>query len=275
MTTAPGDYRILAIADGAGEIAETNETNNTRASGILRVGPDLVVSVLTVPATAAAGEAVAATDTAANTGGGAAAASLTQFYLSANTTWEVSDILLGSRAVPALAADGTNVASTSLTIPSSTAVGSWYVLAKADANAEVAESFETNNVKASAVMKVGPDLTVSALTGPSSAVRGATVVMTTTTTNAGGGSADSSSTSFYLSTNSTLDAADLLLGSRSIAALAGGGSDSGPTSLTIPTTVATGHVLCDRQSRCAGIGCGNFGDQQHAKQGAANRSLST
>ena len=239
-TTAAGDYRIVAVADAPGDIAETSETNNNRPSGIVRVGPDLVVSVFTAPATAASGEAMSVTDTAANTGGGAAAASLTQFYLSANATWDAGDVLLGSRSVPELAADGTHAASTSLTIPAPTAVGSWYVLAKADANGEVAESMENNNVKASAVVKVGPDLTVSALTGPSAAVRGGTIVMTATTRNTGGGGAPSSTTSFYLSTNTTLDAADLLLGSRAVPALAADGSDSGPTSLTIPATIAPG-----------------------------------
>lgn len=115
------------------------------------------------------------------------------------------------------------------------------LLAKADANNDVAESLETNNVKASAVVKVGPDLTVSALTGPATAVRGVTIAMTATTRNGGGGSAESSTTSFYLSTNSTVDAADLLLGSRTVPVLVANGSDSGSTSLTIPTTVATGQ----------------------------------
>jgi serine protease AprX len=251
--TAPGTYRLIAKADGPGEITETTETNNTRASATFRVGPDLLVSVFTAPATAGAGVTVSVTDTAANQGGGSAAESLTEFYLSANAAWDTGDTLLGSRSVPTLAPGGTNVVTTLLTIPGSTAIGSWYIVAKADASNSVAEALETNNVKASAVIKVGPDLTVSALTGPTSAVRGTTIAMTATTRNAGGGSAGSSTTSFYLSINNALDATDLLLGSSSVPALAGDGSDSTPTSLTIPTTVATGSYYVIAKADAPGV----------------------
>ena len=125
-------------------------------------------------------------------------------------------------------------------MPASTTVGSWQILAKADASNTVAESLETNNVKASAAIKIGPDLTVPTLTGPATAVRGAAIAVTATTRNTAGGGAETSTTSFYLSTNTTLDAADLFLASRTVPALAPNGSDSVPTSLTIPTTIGTG-----------------------------------
>ncbi len=50
---------------------------------------------------------------------------------------------------------------------------------------------------------------------------GSTITVTDTTRNVGGGLADASTTSFYLSTNPTLDAADLWLGGRAVPALAG------------------------------------------------------
>lgn len=251
-TTVAGAYRILAIADGPEEITETNEINNNRVGGSVQIGPDLVVSILTAPATTGAGETIAVIDTSANQGGGGAAASRTEFYLSANGAWDATDIPLGSRAVPILAANATDVVSTPLTIPAGTATGSWYIVARADVDAAVAESLETNNVKASGVVKIGPDLTVSALTGPSTAIRGATIAVTATTRNAGGGSAPPSTTSFYLSTNTTLDAADVLLGSRAVAALSANASDSGPTSLTIPATIATGSYYVIAKSDAAG-----------------------
>ena len=64
--------------------------------------------------------------------------------------------------------------------------------------------------------------------------------MTDTTGDQGGGGAEPSTTTFYLSTNTTLDAADVAVGSRAIAALAAGASSSGPASLTIPPTIAAG-----------------------------------
>jgi hypothetical protein len=50
----PGTYVIFAKADGPAQLTEIQESNNTRALSI-RVGPDLVVSAMSTPATAGAG----------------------------------------------------------------------------------------------------------------------------------------------------------------------------------------------------------------------------
>ena len=47
--TTPGTYYIIAKADALGAIAEINEANNTAYKTII-IGPDLVVSSLTVSA---------------------------------------------------------------------------------------------------------------------------------------------------------------------------------------------------------------------------------
>jgi len=61
-----------------------------------------------------------------------------------------------------------------------------------------------------------------------------------TTANQGGGGAGASATGFYLSTNSSLDATDVLLGSRTVVALTAGTADTGTVALTIPTSTGTG-----------------------------------
>ena len=66
---------------------------------------------------------------------------------------------------------------------------------------------------------VAPDLTVSALTVPSTAGAGLTMTVTDTTRNQGTGPVAASTTSFYLSTNGTLDAGDTFVGSRDVPAL--------------------------------------------------------
>ena len=86
---------------------------------------------------------------------------------------------------------------------------------------------ETNNVKATATIKIGPDLTVSALTMPASAVAGGSFSVTDTTQNLGGGGAAATATRFYLSVNSSLDASDVLLGSRDVPALGPAASHAG------------------------------------------------
>src|SRR5262249_7320120 len=94
--------------------------------------PDLVVSALTAPATGGANGSIAVSDTTLNQGAGPAVASVTAFYLSTNTTLDASDVALGTRNVPSLAAGASSSATTTLTIPAGTAGGTYYVLAAAD-----------------------------------------------------------------------------------------------------------------------------------------------
>jgi subtilase family serine protease len=241
--TATGTYYIVAKADVNNAIVETQEGNNTKVSGIVAIGPDLVVTVVTVPATAAAGGSIVVSDTTKNQGGGSAPASTTSFYLSANTLLDAADVLLGSRAVALLAAGVTDSASTSLTIPPGTAVGAYYVIAKADATNAVVETQEGNNLRVNGPLKIGPDLVVASVAAPSLAGAGSAIVVTDTTKNQGAGDATASTTGFYLSTNLILDAADVFLGSRAVPALAAGATDAASTSLVIPAGTPTGSYF--------------------------------
>ncbi|MBI4489401.1 MAG: SBBP repeat-containing protein, partial [Deltaproteobacteria bacterium] len=239
--TAPGTYFIIAQADADNAIAEANEGNNTTASNAFAIGADLVVSALTAPSTAAPGSTISVTDTTKNQGGGSAGASTTRFYLSTDTSFDSGDLLLGSRTVPVLAPGAASSASTALTLPAGLAGGTYYMIAKADADNAVAEFSEDNNVTvASGAIFVGPDLAVAKVSGPSASGAGLTISVTDTTKNQGFLTTPASTTKFYLSTDTTLDAGDILLGSRTIPALAPGALDSGSTTLTIPPATATG-----------------------------------
>jgi subtilase family serine protease len=240
---AQGTYYIIARADAAGAVAEFQEGNNTRVTSLL-IGTDLTVSALTAPATAGAGQAISVSDTTRNQGGGSAPASTTSFYLSIDATLDGSDVLIGSRAVPALAPGATSVVATSLTIPAATAAGTYRIIAQADAGGVVPETSETNNTRARS-LEIGADLLVSSLTVPSAAAAGATVSVTDTTKNQGGGTASATTTAFYLSVNASLDATDTLLGSRAVPALAPGAVSTATTALDLPAslTTATYYIL--------------------------------
>ena len=88
---SPGLWYFIANADDPGNVAETQETNNTRYTTIL-IGPDLTVSLLTAPLTATPGSTVVVTDTVKNSGSGTAPASATRFYLSTNALFDASDV---------------------------------------------------------------------------------------------------------------------------------------------------------------------------------------
>jgi subtilisin family serine protease/subtilase family serine protease len=239
-TTATGSYFLIAKTDWNGTVAEGNETNNTRPSATIKIGPDLIVSLLTVPSAAAAGSTFVVTEATKNQGGGVAPATVTRFYLSRDSVVDASDVVLGNRTLPMLPANATDQVNTTLALPTSTAVGSYYVIAQSDATQAVAETTEANNVRVSLTIKVGPDLLVTALTAPAVAGPGGAISVTDTTKNQGASPAAASVTSFYLSTNSTVDATDTPIGSRPVSALIAGGSEMVTTSLQIPAGVAAG-----------------------------------
>jgi len=237
--TAAGSWYIIAQADGEGAVTEVSEANNT-ATLAVKVGPDLAVSALSVPATGGAGQTITITDTTKNQSGDAAGPSVTRFYLSADAALGASDVLIGSRAVPALTAGTTSSGSTTVVIPQGTAAGSWSIIAQADGEEAVTEISETNNT-ISRPIQLGPDLDITALSAPGSSGAGQMIVLLDTTKNAGGEPTGPSRTDFYLSADGTLGASDIFLGSRDLPSLAAGATDSGATSITIPLGTAVGN----------------------------------
>ena len=242
-TATVGNYYLLAKADANLAIAESNENNNVKTGSVIPIGPDLIVSALTVPATAAAGGSISFTDTTKNQGGGAAASSGTSFYLSANVLLDGTDTLLSTRTVGALAPGLSDSATTMLNIPADTVAGTYYIVAKADGPGAVTETQESNNVKFSTAMKIGPDLVESATVIPTIAGAGFPLIISDTVKNQGSGAAAPSTTSFYLSTNFSRDASDKWLGSRNVPALAAGAINAGTTTVTIPADTALGQYF--------------------------------
>jgi subtilase family serine protease len=189
---------------------------------------------------AAAGATIAVSDTTKNQGGGAAASSTTRYFLSSNTALDAPDVLLGGRAVPALAAGSTDSGGASLMLPSGTATGIYYVIAQADGAAVVPETVETNNTRVSGALRIGPDLIVGSLSGSPTGAAGSPITMNDNTKNQGSGTAAASSTGFYLSSDASIGSTDALLGSRSVGELAPGATSSGSVSLVIPANIAPG-----------------------------------
>ena len=242
--TPDTDYHVSdVLADGSSVGAVTSYTFNyvtadhtIRASFALNALSDLSVSSLTA---SVAGSTISIGDTTRNGGSGAAGASTTSFYLSTDSTLDAGDTLLGSRLVPALAAGASSAGTTSVLIPAGTTPGTYYIIAKADAPDAIAETNEANNTTYTTII-IGIDLSGSSFTAPATAIPGTTISIGDATANSGASVAGASTTSFYLSTNSTLDAGDTVLGSRPVPALAAGASSTGTISVTIPLGTAPG-----------------------------------
>lgn len=233
-----GTYYLFTVADATNVVVETIEFNN-RATSTVKIGPDLVVSTLTAPAAAVAGTPISVTETTKNQGAGSAATSDTRFYWSANSTYDAADTLIGGRVVPSLTPNGVSSGVTTVTIPANATAGTYYLFGVSDADKEVGETLETNNTKY-ATVKIGPDLMISTLTAPAFGGAGGSIVIKDTTKNQGTGLAGASTTTFYLSTNSTIDGTDTVLGSRPVPVLAAAGMNLGTTTVTLPANAATG-----------------------------------
>ncbi|HEV8394831.1 MAG TPA: S8 family serine peptidase [Vicinamibacterales bacterium] len=239
-STAAGSYYVLAKSDWNSQVSESVETNNVKASGAVKIGPDLLVSALTTPAAAVPGTTFSVSDTTVNSGGGRAIASTTRFFLSTNGSLDAADVPLGSRAVPELSPGASHAGTTQLALPASTPGGLYFVIAQADNDKVVGETSEINNNRSSASLKVGGDLSVSVLNMPAIVVVGGTISVSDSTTNQGAGPVSDSSTGFYLSANSVLDVGDQLLGSRAVGPLAAGATSAGVTAVQIPAGIAPG-----------------------------------
>jgi subtilase family serine protease len=220
-STTPGNYYILFAADYQSQIAEPDETNNVSAVAIAVVaaGADLTVTQQYLySSTVTTGSVVSAYAYISNQGNINAASSTMGFYLSTNTTFDANDVLLNTSTGGALAASANSQRTASLTIPTGTAAGSYYVLFVADPAGAVAENNETNNVAyvALTVVAATVDLTVySSSVSPSQAASGTTISTSVTLSNQGNNIANPAIVGYYLSTNSTLDATDVFIGSNS------------------------------------------------------------
>ncbi|HOW31459.1 MAG TPA: CARDB domain-containing protein, partial [Bacteroidales bacterium] len=118
------------------------QVNVLSASG----NPDLVVqSPATTPTTIAAGGTTSASCTVYNQGTAVAVASSLKYYLSTDNVYSTGDTYLATSSVASLAAGASAAAGSTLTIPSTTGAGTYYIVFVADADGAVAESDETNN----------------------------------------------------------------------------------------------------------------------------------
>jgi hypothetical protein len=247
LTTPPAPHRCLCRRPQV--VVEASELNNCRAAAAtIVVGrPDLVETVVSnPPAVARPGTSFAVTDTVRNQGTVPASASTSHYYFSADTQKSADDRLLtGTRSVPTLAAGAASTLTVTVTIPSATPPGTYFLLACADDTKLVAESDEGNNCLASAgaITVALPDLvqqSVSSSGGPFR--RGTAFTLSDTVLNDSRvGTPRSTTTRYYLSADTLRSTGDILLtGARTVPILGPSASSSASAAVTIPSTTLPG-----------------------------------
>ena len=239
-----GTYYIGAVADIKGKITEISEDNNSKADipTTISFGPDLVVTSVAAPATASSGQTISIPVTVKNQGTGSAGLFYVGVYLSSDSTITASDTFLGSEYISSLSPGSVESYTTTVTIPENL-TGTYYIGAIADIKSKISESSEDNNsyAGASTAVTYGPDLVVSSISYPASAVRGQSVQVPVVVKNQGSGSCGLFYIGLYLSSDDNISKSDISLGEEYISSLTAGGQESYTTTVTIPSDLAPGN----------------------------------
>jgi uncharacterized repeat protein (TIGR01451 family) len=260
-----GTYFLVAVADADNEMVETTRANNVMvASRVIEiVRPDLTITAVSGPALAATGQAIGVMVTAQNLAPapGNARSFMIGVYL--GTPPELG-LRIGTAAIASLAPTRSVTARVGATIPLDVETGSYVLTARVDDGGTLPEEDESNNTLAAAasISVVRPDLEVTAVTAPPSAIAGQTISATVTVRNAGPppASAGPFSVDLFLSP----DGADPLascsvepcprrVGGRTVAKLGPGALSTAATSFKVPVDLPPGmyvlQAVVDREQR--------------------------
>ena len=180
-----------------------------------------------------------------NRGTTAAGSFTVGFVLSSDAVFTPADTIIGTRSVPSLAAGtATLLRTTNVTVPASVPAGTYYLAMAVDIENEVAESNKTNNLRADPDPVVvpappAPDLGPGFLFAYDAAPPGSFQV-DGEVGNYGAAPAGTFTVGIYLSRDTAITTADVLLGTTEIAGLAAGSTGTVDEYVTVPGTVPGG-----------------------------------
>lgn len=215
-----GVYYLIAAADAPQDVVELNETNNYFVGPQLGIGdaPDLVVASLSAPPSVQASDTFTVQAEICNRGTQPLASGSINLYLSADrvidgvflSPYPSDDSFLDTIFISQpLAAGLCRVESAALSAftPAPFVDGPYYLAAIADEEGAVPEVNELNNVYVGEPIGVGffPDLVVTAIEAPSSALSGTSIRLAATVCNRGTAPAGGVDITFYMSADETID----------------------------------------------------------------------
>jgi uncharacterized delta-60 repeat protein len=234
--TARGFYSLAASVDPNESLAEANEGNNTILRNLTVQAADLRPVILALPSSVDTGASLSFTVRVSNQGDAPSSAGLTRFSLVNRTTGAA--VSLGSEAVAAIAAGGSNETSPSFNVPVNTPPGLYDLVVTTDTNNETLEFDENNNSASQGIFVQAVNLSAIGLIAPADAAPGSTLPLSLTVLNLGGAAAPASTLTILLS--STTGGGEVTLVSIQIPALASGGFVDLNPSVTIPAQTAFG-----------------------------------
>lgn len=263
---ASGFYYVFVMADAANVVAEcAGEGNNLGGSlGITYINPApppprpppppaLQVASVGAPATAISGQNVAISWVVNNTGAGPAGGTWQDsVYLLPSPTTTAGAIFMGTFAHNGPVPAGSNYqASASITLPYRFS-GAYYVMVWADSGNNLGEASNQNNnstISPTPLLVIQaplPDLQVTSVTAPTSALEGQNITVNWAVTNAGTGPTVAASWSdyVYLSRDQVLDPTDQFLGYATFnGVLSSGQSYSQSLSVQLPRGISGPYYI--------------------------------
>jgi YD repeat-containing protein len=203
---------------------------------------DLTITAVSGSTSANITQPITVTSTVKNQGGSNTGAFDVGIYLSADATITTGDTLIGYGNVSSLGAGAQGTLNGVLRIPSNMAAGTYYIGAIADYGNVIAETSETNNALAGnqiTITAVSPDLTLTAVSGPTSANITQPVTVATTIKNQGG-TTGGFYVSIYLSTDASITTSDTFLGYSYVSSINAGVQGTINITVRIPANMTGG-----------------------------------
>jgi len=253
-TFPEGNYYLMARADSAGTVPESDEANNDLINTGLTVQvvdpPNLQPTAVTGPVSALPASSFNVDYTIVNTRAVAYPSPFdSNLYLTSDgVLGNADDVFLGTFTVNGIGANGTPTGTVSGTAsvvaPNTTPAGDYSVAIVVDPSGSVIESDKGDNQLIGSAIHINPlpDLTVTDVSGPLGAQANQTVPVSTTVLASTADVVSSFNVDLYLSIDQTISAADdIFLGQRTVTApLLAGQTDTATISVTIPGAVAQG-----------------------------------
>lgn len=246
-----GSKYLHVVADRANTLGEKNTSDNYKNTLVTVNGnlPDLKVTDYALSDTIMTSQNVVLKFTTTNAGEWDAGQTTARIYLSSDNQYSNNDIELASVAIGSLQ-KGTSVERTATFSIGDKNAGKWYVLVLADANRQVNELNESNNLTAIPVAILQsplPDLTVTELSTDEVLTSGKPMKIRTVVKNLGLSKTRSTkwSDTYYLSPSTVLNTNTATkIGSKAhVGALGIDDSYTNEVSFTIPSTLQGNFML--------------------------------
>ena len=242
-----GEFFFVAVADHLNEVNEGIFENNNSSAVQVQLAPadaDLNPSFETCPLTTTSGANISSSLNIFNNGTGpSGGASILKFYWHSSPNISGAT-LVSTESIPNINANDVENDAYSIPVPSNLQAGTYYLIAEVDADHDICETNESNNISLCTIQIQGPDLKPIWSNVPSNAYAGAIINVDVTVHNLGPVSSSNSCTlKYYWSDDPTWNVSDQELGYDIVSSISAYDTEDESATLTLPQSTNGSHYL--------------------------------